>query len=133
MNHRWMLQIVENMPVDLRTDYEPALATGSGFGIHMWDPKGVFAPGSKISKLRLELVPRRQLPVELESKSFHSTCLNGLIVTTIDNKMVTRFEQWCGQLPEWVKHLRTWDKSGTVQSRQTPNVRLPIEESNICL
>jgi hypothetical protein len=45
----------------------------------------------------------------------HATDMDGLIVTTIQGKTATRYEHWCGRLPKWVKHLRTWGESGTVK------------------
>jgi hypothetical protein len=40
----------------------------------------------------------------------HATDLDGLIVITIGRRTATRYEHWCGQLPKWVNHLRTWEK-----------------------
>jgi hypothetical protein len=54
----------------------------------------------------------------------HATDMDGLIVTTIDGKTATRYEHWCGRLPKWVKHLRTWGESGTVKVKNdtTPKI-----------
>jgi len=34
-----------------------------------------------------------------------ATLLDGLRAITIDNKVATRYEQWCGQCPAFVNHL----------------------------
>jgi hypothetical protein len=54
----------------------------------------------------------------------HATDMDGLIVTTIEGKTATRYEHWCGRLPKWVKHLRTWGESGTVKVKTdtTPKI-----------
>jgi hypothetical protein len=50
------------------------------------------------------------------TKAFqHATDLDGLKVTDIDGKVATRYEHWCGKLPKWVKHHRTWGECGTVK------------------
>jgi hypothetical protein len=54
----------------------------------------------------------------------HATDLDGLNVTDIDGKVATRYEHWCGRLPKWVKHHRTWGECGTVKIKNdtTPKI-----------
>jgi hypothetical protein len=49
---------------------------------------------------------------------------DGLNVTDIDGKVATRYEHWCGRLPKWIKHLRTWGECGTVKVKNdtTPKI-----------
>ena len=50
--------------------------------------------------------------------------MDGLVTTELQGKVATRYEHWCGQLPKWVKHLRTWGESGTVKikTNTTPKI-----------
>jgi hypothetical protein len=54
----------------------------------------------------------------------HVTALDGLIVMNIDGKTATRYEHWNGELPKWVKHLKTWGEAGTVKikTKMTPKL-----------
>ena len=54
----------------------------------------------------------------------HATDLDGLVVMVLDGKTATRYEQWCGKLPKWTQHLRTWGESGTVKIKTdtTPKI-----------
>jgi hypothetical protein len=54
----------------------------------------------------------------------HATDLDGLIVITIGRRTATRYEHWCGQLPRWVNHLRTWGEAVTVKIKTdtTPKI-----------
>ena len=54
----------------------------------------------------------------------HATDLDGLIVTTIDDKTATRYEHWCGSIPKWAEYLRTWGEAGTakIKTNTTPKV-----------
>jgi hypothetical protein len=47
----------------------------------------------------------------------HATDLDGLIVTAIDNTVATIYEHWCGKLPKWSKHHKTWVEVGTVKTK----------------
>ena len=53
-----------------------------------------------------------------------ATLLDGLVVTTIDNKVATRYEHWCGKNPEFAKHLRTWGEAGTVKIKTDTTPKL---------
>jgi hypothetical protein len=54
----------------------------------------------------------------------HATDMDGLVITKINDKVATRYEHWCGKIPKWVNHLRTWGESGTVKVRTdtTPKI-----------
>jgi hypothetical protein len=54
----------------------------------------------------------------------HATDLDGLIVTTIDHAVATRYEHWCGKLPKWTKHLKTWGEAGTVKTKTDTTPKL---------
>jgi hypothetical protein len=44
-----------------------------------------------------------------------ATLLDGLVVQEVDGKAATRFVQFYGENPKWVKFLRTWGETGTVK------------------
>jgi Reverse transcriptase (RNA-dependent DNA polymerase) len=54
----------------------------------------------------------------------HATDLDGLNVITLDEKVATRYEHWCGRLSKWVNHLRIWGEAGTVKMKTdtTPKI-----------
>jgi hypothetical protein len=54
----------------------------------------------------------------------HATDMHGLVIRKINDKVATRYEHWCGKIPKWVNHLRTWGESGTVKVRTgaTPKI-----------
>jgi hypothetical protein len=54
----------------------------------------------------------------------HATDLDGLVVTTIKNTATTRYEHWCGKLPKWTKHLKTWGEAGTVKTKTDTTPKL---------
>ena len=65
------------------------------------------------------MMHRANLPLEyrnlLWTTAFDTaTLLDGLIVIKIDGVSQTR-EHWCGQLPKFAHHLRTWGEAGTVK------------------
>jgi hypothetical protein len=53
-----------------------------------------------------------------------ATLLDGLVPIMLDGKLATRFEHWCGKIPEFAKHLRTWGEAGTVKikTKTTPKL-----------
>jgi hypothetical protein len=54
----------------------------------------------------------------------HATDMDRLVVSEIDGKVTTRYEHWCGQLPKWVKHLRTWGESETVKIKKSTTPKI---------
>ena len=45
-----------------------------------------------------------------------ATHLDGLKVVNLDGVKKTRYEHWCGKVPRFAKHLRTWGEAGTVKT-----------------
>gem|GEM_PF-6951265 len=67
------------------------------------------------------LMHQANVPEEIRYKLYReafttATHLDGLKVTTIDGEDKTRYEHWCGKLPRFAKHLRTWGEAGTVKT-----------------
>jgi hypothetical protein len=53
-----------------------------------------------------------------------ATLLDGLVPIELDGKIATRYEHWCGKIPEFAKHLRVWGEAGTVKikTKTTPKL-----------
>jgi hypothetical protein len=61
----------------------------------------------------------------LWGESFQSTtCLDGLTVVKLEDKKLTRFEHWEGQLSRFVNNLRKWGEIGIVKSNTKPHPKL---------
>lgn len=54
-----------------------------------------------------------------------ATLLDGLIPIELDGTVKTRYEHWCGKIPTFAEHLRTWGEAGTVtiKSKMTAKVK----------
>jgi hypothetical protein len=46
------------------------------------------------------------------------------VVTEIDGKPATRYEHWNGKVSKCVKHMRTWEESGTVKVKTDSNPKI---------
>ena len=46
-----------------------------------------------------------------------ATLTDGLTVITRNGETKTRYEHWCGKLPKFAHHLRTWGEAGVVKVR----------------
>jgi hypothetical protein len=84
---------------------------------------------ASVSNKGRSLLSAANIPMSIRYKVWvkafqHATNLDGLAVIVIAGKTATRYEHWCGRMPKWVKHLRTWGKSGTVKikSDTTPKI-----------
>jgi len=70
------------------------------------------------------LMHHANVPEEIRYKLYReafttATHLDGLKVIAIDGEDETRYEHWCGKLPRFAKHLRTWGEAGTVKTITT--------------
>jgi len=75
------------------------------------------------------MMSKANIPMEtryrLYSEAFKTaTLLDGLVITTLDGKSLTRYEHWDGKLPEFAKHLRTWGEAGTVKLRDLSTTKI---------
>ena len=64
------------------------------------------------------------VPEEIRYKLYReaftiATHLDGLKVIAIDGVDKTRYEHWCGKIPRFANHLRTWGEAGTVKTITT--------------
>ena len=53
-----------------------------------------------------------------------ATQLDALIPMELDGVIKTRVEHWCGELPEYAHHLRTWGEAGVVKLKTKTTVKL---------
>ena len=53
-----------------------------------------------------------------------ATYLDALIPIELDGVIKTRVEHWCGELPEYAHHLRTWGEAGVVKLKSRIAVKL---------
>lgn len=68
------------------------------------------------------------IPMEMRYKLFckafhHVTKLDNLVVTTINQKMATRYEHFGEELAKFVNSTRTWSKVGVVSLKCTSSPR----------
>jgi len=50
--------------------------------------------------------------------------LDGLTAITIENNVATRYEDWCGQCPDFANYLGTWGEAGTVKIKNIGTPKL---------
>jgi len=53
-----------------------------------------------------------------------TTLLDALIPIEIDGVTKTRVEHWCGELPGYVHHLRTWGEAEVVKLKTKTSIKL---------
>ena len=75
------------------------------------------------------LMYRANVPLVIRYKVWREafmtvTLLDGLTVIKLNDKLMSRYEHWCGKNPHFVNHLRTWGEAGTVKLKikGTPKV-----------
>ena len=75
------------------------------------------------------LMVAARVPQEWRRKLFPyaalcATDVDGLMVVEWNGKTATRAEHWCGEVPKFAKHLRTWGEAGvvTIKTKRTTKV-----------
>jgi hypothetical protein len=53
-----------------------------------------------------------------------ATLLDGLVLVELNGTVATRYEHWCGKIPEFAHHLRTWGEAGTVKTKTKTTPKL---------
>ena len=53
-----------------------------------------------------------------------ATKLDGLVVSTINNKTQTRYEYFGYPIPKFAKYLKTWGEAGVVKTKEKPAAKL---------
>jgi hypothetical protein len=67
----------------------------------------------------------REFKFMLWRKAFKTaTLLDGLSVIKVDNKTNTQYAHWDGQVPKYLKTLRTWGEAGTIKLRTRSHTKL---------
>ena len=69
------------------------------------------------------------VPLEIRKKVYRdafktATLLDALAAVEIDDIVKPRVEHWCGKLPAYAKHLRTWGEAGTVKTRSLSTTKI---------
>ena len=70
-------------------------------------------------------VPKALRKLGLWREAFKTaTQLDMLVAIEIDGMVKTRAEHWCGKLPPFAKHLRTWGEAGTVKLKTNTTTKV---------
>ena len=59
--------------------------------------------------------------------------LDALTVVEVNGNNKTRFEHWHGELPSWVRNMKTFGEAGVVKTRKIDSPKQQIEEPHACL
>jgi len=75
------------------------------------------------------LMHAANIPMAIQYLVWHeafkmATLLDGLSMIELDGKSAMRVEHWCGKVPAFAKHLKTWGEAGTVKVKTmgTPKI-----------